>query len=51
MKGRFLADGVLVMNKVVDLAKKFKKDCLIFNVDFEKANDSVNWNFFDYKII
>lgn len=39
---RPILDGVLVVNEVVDLAKKKKNDCRIFNVDFEKAYDSVN---------
>lgn len=32
----------------MDFAKKTGKQCLIFKVDFEKAYDSVNWNFLDY---
>jgi hypothetical protein len=42
LKGRLLVDGVVVINEVVDLAKKSGKDCLIFKVDFEKAYDSVD---------
>jgi len=30
LKGRQLVDGVVVVNQVVDLAKKSKQDCLIF---------------------
>jgi hypothetical protein len=45
-----LVDGVLVVNEVVDLAKKSGKDCLIFKVDFEKAYDSVDWSFLDYML-
>jgi hypothetical protein len=48
LKGRNLVDGVLVVNEVVDYAKKEKKDCLIFKVDFEKAYDSVDWGFLEY---
>jgi hypothetical protein len=46
LKGRHLVDGVLVVNELVDFAKKAKKECLIFKVDFEKAYDSVDWGFF-----
>jgi len=35
-------DGILVVNEVVDLAKKAKLECLILKVDFEKAYDSVD---------
>jgi hypothetical protein len=43
-------DGVVVVNEVVELAKKSNKDCLIFKVDFEKAYDSVYWGFLDYML-
>jgi hypothetical protein len=42
IKGRQLVDGVLVVNEVIDYAKKSGKECVIFKVDFEKAYDSVD---------
>lgn len=51
LSGRLILDGVVIINKVVDDARKRKKDCLIFKVDFEKAYDTVNWNFLDYMMI
>jgi len=48
LKGRSLMDGVLVVNELVDFAKKKNKQCLIFKVDFEKAYDSVDWSFLVY---
>ena len=48
LKGRHLLDGVLIVNEVVDLEKRSKKECMIFKVDFEKAYDSVNWGFLEY---
>lgn len=48
LKGRHLVDGVLAINELVDYAKKAKKECLIFKVDFEKAYDLVNWGFLEY---
>jgi hypothetical protein len=50
IKGRNLVDGVLVVNEVVDLAKKQRRECLIFKVDFEKAYDSVDWGFLEYML-
>jgi hypothetical protein len=41
-------DGVLVVNELIDLAKRRKDNCLSFKVDFERAYDTVNWNFLDY---
>jgi hypothetical protein len=45
-----LVDGVVAVNEVIDLARKLKKECLIFKVDFEKAYDSVSWSFLDYML-
>jgi exonuclease III len=50
IKGRFLADGVVVLNEIVDYAKRSNKECLILKVDFEKAYDSVSWDFLDYML-
>jgi hypothetical protein len=50
LKGRHLVDGVVVINEIVDLAKKFGRECLIFKVDFEKAYDSVDWGFLEYML-
>ncbi|MCH79404.1 LINE-1 reverse transcriptase like [Trifolium medium] len=50
LKGRNLVDGVLVINEVVDLAKKTGKECMVFKVDFEKAYDSVDWGFLEYML-
>ncbi|XP_028101426.1 uncharacterized protein LOC114300760 [Camellia sinensis] len=37
-------DGVLIANEVVDWWKKSKKNGLILKLDFQKAYDTVNWN-------
>jgi hypothetical protein len=50
LKGRNLVDGVVVVNEIVDLAKKTGNDCMVFKVDFEKAYDSVDWNFLEYML-
>jgi hypothetical protein len=50
LKGRQLVDGVVVVNEVIDSAKKYGKKCLILKVDFEKAYDSVDWGFLDYML-
>jgi hypothetical protein len=50
LKGRQLVDGVVVVNEVVDLAKRNGQSCLIFKVDFEKAYDSVEWSFLEYML-
>jgi len=48
LKGRNLVDGVVVVNEIVDFARKMKRQCLILKVDFEKAYDSVDWGFLEY---
>ena len=34
-------------NEIVDEARKFKKELIIFKVDFEKAYDTVDWGYLD----
>ncbi|KAK2436747.1 hypothetical protein QL285_021719 [Trifolium repens] len=50
VKGRNLVDGVMVVNEVIDLAKKTGRTCLVLKVDFEKAYDSVDWGFLEYML-
>ena len=50
LKGRNLMDGVLVVNEVVELAKKTNRQLLILKVNFEKAYDSVEWSFLEYML-
>ncbi|KAJ9564542.1 hypothetical protein OSB04_000508 [Centaurea solstitialis] len=45
LKGRSILDGVLVANETVSCLKSLKRKALVFKVDFEKAYDSVNWDF------
>ncbi|XP_024990648.1 uncharacterized protein LOC112524938 [Cynara cardunculus var. scolymus] len=40
-----MLDGFLISNEIVNHAKKKKIKMFLFKVDFEKAYDSVNWNF------
>lgn len=48
IRGRQILDGILVANEVVDDAKRGKKEAVFFKVDFEKAYDSVNWEFLEF---
>lgn len=43
-----MLDGVLVLNEVIDFAKRNKKECMIMKVEFEKAYDCVSWGFLRY---
>ncbi|GAU51140.1 hypothetical protein TSUD_411890 [Trifolium subterraneum] len=47
VKGRQILDGILIANEVVDEARRSKKDLMLFKVDFEKAYDSVDWDYLD----
>lgn len=42
LPGRQILDRVVVVNELLDLAKKRKDQCLLPKVDFEKAYDSVS---------
>ncbi|XP_071713621.1 uncharacterized protein [Rutidosis leptorrhynchoides] len=43
--GRYILDGALVANEVVKDLRRNKNHGLIFKVDFEKAFDSLNWDY------
>nr|GEX71075.1 RNA-directed DNA polymerase, eukaryota [Tanacetum cinerariifolium] len=44
---RQILDGPCILNEVIQWFKLKKKRSLIFKVDFEKAYDSVRWDFLD----
>ncbi|GJT85895.1 RNA-directed DNA polymerase, eukaryota [Tanacetum coccineum] len=47
IKDRQILDGPFILNEVMSWCKKKKKQTLLFKVDFEKAYDSVRWDFLD----
>nr|GEX18061.1 RNA-directed DNA polymerase, eukaryota, reverse transcriptase zinc-binding domain protein [Tanacetum cinerariifolium] len=44
---RQIIDGPFILNEVIQWCKVKRKQALIFKVDFEKAYDSVRWDFLD----
>lgn len=46
--GRNILDGVVVVvvvvNEIIDMAKRKKRDCVVLKANFEKAYDSVSWS-------
>jgi len=50
LKGRGILDSVLVANEVLEEVKRRKKRCVYFKVDYEKAYDSVSWEFLFYML-
>ncbi|GJS09389.1 RNA-directed DNA polymerase, eukaryota, partial [Tanacetum coccineum] len=44
---RQILDGPFLLNEVIQWCKLRKKQMLIFKVDFEKAYDSVRWDYLD----
>jgi len=49
-KGRGLLDIALVTNEVLEYMKRRNRMCVFFKVDFEKAYDSVSWEFLLYML-
>ncbi|XP_058742235.1 uncharacterized protein LOC131614691 [Vicia villosa] len=43
--GRNMMDGVVLVNEILEWSKRFKKSCFLLKVDFEKAYDSVSWDY------
>lgn len=50
LENRQILDGVVVVNEVLDYAKRKKKSCLVCKIDFEKAYDYMRWPFLDYML-
>ena len=48
LSGRGLFDSVLIANETVDYLRKDRVKGVIVKVDYEKAYDSVEWNFLEY---
>ena len=46
IKGRFILDGVVILHEALHETVRKKKNVLMFKVDFEKACDKINWEFF-----
>ncbi|GJW33456.1 RNA-directed DNA polymerase, eukaryota, reverse transcriptase zinc-binding domain protein [Tanacetum coccineum] len=44
---RQMLDGPFILNEILQWCTKKKKKTLIFKVDFEKAFDSIRWDFLD----
>ena len=47
IKGRNILDGPLILNECMAWYRKRKKDLMVFKVDFEKAYDSLRWDYLD----
>ncbi|GJX01702.1 RNA-directed DNA polymerase, eukaryota [Tanacetum coccineum] len=47
ISGRQILDGPFILNEMLQWCKTKKKQSLIFKVDFEKAFNSVRWDFLD----
>ncbi|XP_058760864.1 uncharacterized protein LOC131634228 [Vicia villosa] len=43
--GRTMMDGVLLVNELLYWMRKKKRGCILLKVDFEKAYDSVSWQY------
>jgi len=50
IEGRHLLQSTLIANEVIHKAKTRNKPCLVFKVDYEKAYDSVSWEFLLYML-
>ena len=41
---------MLVANETFEEVKRNKKECVVFKVDYEKAYDSIRWEFIYYML-
>ncbi|GJR29057.1 RNA-directed DNA polymerase, eukaryota [Tanacetum coccineum] len=47
VSNRQILDGLFILNELIHWRKAKKKQTMIFKVDFEKAYDSVRWDYLD----
>lgn len=47
---KHLLHSVVIANEAVKDAKRKKKECIIFKVDYKKTYDSICWDFFMYML-
>jgi hypothetical protein len=45
IRGRYIVDGAVILHEVMHELKKQKRTGVIFKIDFEKAYDSIRWEF------
>lgn len=45
IKNRQILDGPLMVNEVIQWCKRKKSKLMVFKIDFEKAFDSISWDF------
>ena len=45
-----MLDGVVVVNEVVDEARRKKNPCCLLKLDFEMTHDSLSWDFHIYML-
>ena len=50
IRDRHLLHSVIIANEVIEEAKRSKKSYLVFKVDYEKAYNSVSWEFLLYML-
>jgi len=48
IQGRGILDSIVVANEVLDDVRRRKEKCFIVKADFEKAYDSLSWEFLGY---
>lgn len=45
---RSIIDDVLVVNEILDVATRFKKNCFMMNIEFKRHYDCLSWRFLRY---
>lgn len=48
--GKQILDGVLVTNEILEFAKRTKRKCMVFKVDFTRAYNCVDWNYLRFML-
>jgi predicted phosphoadenosine phosphosulfate sulfurtransferase len=47
IRGRYIIDGAVMLHEIVHELSRKKMDGVVLKIDFEKAYDSINWDFIE----
>jgi hypothetical protein len=47
IRGRYIIDGAVMLHEIVHEWSRKKMDGVVLKIDFEKAYDSINWDFIE----
>ena len=51
VKGRFIGTNIRLVEDIIHFTESYNKPGILLNIDFEKAFDTINWNFLEKSLL